>query len=59
MTCPRCQHENPDDASFCHECGTRFEGAVDKWVRVARPGPRRHTRADDEDMFRRSGVTYG
>ena len=27
MTCPRCQHENPGDAVFCQECGTRLEAA--------------------------------
>src|SRR5215813_1436270 len=25
MKCPRCQHENPADAVFCQECGTRLE----------------------------------
>src|SRR5262245_61312953 len=25
MQCPRCQHENPADAVFCQECGTRLE----------------------------------
>jgi hypothetical protein len=25
MTCPRCQKENPGDAVFCQECGTRLE----------------------------------
>src|SRR5262245_56766636 len=24
MRCPRCQHENPAQAKFCLECGTRF-----------------------------------
>jgi class 3 adenylate cyclase/tetratricopeptide (TPR) repeat protein len=24
MQCPRCQHENPPQAKFCLECGTRF-----------------------------------
>ena len=24
MNCPRCQHENPPQAKFCLECGTRF-----------------------------------
>ena len=24
MKCPRCQHENPPQAKFCLECGTRF-----------------------------------
>jgi class 3 adenylate cyclase/tetratricopeptide (TPR) repeat protein len=27
MHCPRCQHENPGDAVFCQECGTRLEAA--------------------------------
>ena len=27
MTCPRCQQENPGDAVFCQECGTRLEAA--------------------------------
>jgi class 3 adenylate cyclase len=27
MTCSRCQHENPGDAVFCQECGTRLEAA--------------------------------
>src|SRR5215467_15230079 len=27
MTCSRCQHENPSDAVFCQECGTRLEAA--------------------------------
>jgi class 3 adenylate cyclase/tetratricopeptide (TPR) repeat protein len=25
MTCPRCQKDNPGDAVFCQECGTRLE----------------------------------
>ncbi len=24
MQCPQCQHENPSQAKFCQECGTRF-----------------------------------
>jgi ribosomal protein L40E len=24
MQCPRCHHENPPQAKFCLECGTRF-----------------------------------
>src|SRR5215467_8989727 len=27
MKCSRCQHENPADAGFCQECGTRLEAA--------------------------------
>jgi hypothetical protein len=26
MQCPRCQHENPQHAKFCLECGTGFAG---------------------------------
>jgi class 3 adenylate cyclase/tetratricopeptide (TPR) repeat protein len=25
MQCPQCQHENPEHAKFCPECGTRFQ----------------------------------
>jgi len=24
MQCPRCQHENPQQAKFCLECGVRL-----------------------------------
>ncbi|MFQ5916073.1 MAG: zinc ribbon domain-containing protein [Nitrospinota bacterium] len=27
MQCPRCQAENPVDAVFCYECGSRLEAA--------------------------------
>ena len=27
MKCPKCQHENPEDAKFCQECGNRLFGA--------------------------------
>jgi class 3 adenylate cyclase/tetratricopeptide (TPR) repeat protein len=27
MHCPRCQHENSEDATFCDQCGARFEVA--------------------------------
>jgi class 3 adenylate cyclase/tetratricopeptide (TPR) repeat protein len=27
MRCPGCQHENPGDAVFCQECGTRLDAA--------------------------------
>src|SRR5262247_247024 len=27
MTCPRCQHENPADTSFCGQCGARLAAA--------------------------------
>ena len=25
MQCPRCHHEDPADAAFCEECGSRLE----------------------------------
>ena len=25
MKCPKCQHENPDDAKFCNECANKLE----------------------------------
>ncbi|MBC8456439.1 MAG: zinc ribbon domain-containing protein, partial [Deltaproteobacteria bacterium] len=25
MKCPSCQHENPDEAKFCIECGNPIE----------------------------------
>ncbi len=27
MKCPKCQHENPDGAKFCNECGTALSDA--------------------------------
>lgn len=27
MKCPKCQHENPEDAKFCQECGNRLYAA--------------------------------
>jgi len=25
MRCPSCNHDNPGDASFCEECGSKLE----------------------------------
>ncbi len=30
MKCPRCQHENPQQAKFCLECGARLRGTVEE-----------------------------
>src|SRR5712691_10066529 len=38
MTCPRCQHENPVDATFCDECGARLEAACAACGEPNRPG---------------------
>ena len=38
MTCPRCQHENPVDASFCDECGARLEAVCAACGEPNRPG---------------------
>src|SRR5216683_1605764 len=38
MTCPRCQHENPVDTTFCDECGARLEAACAACGEPNRPG---------------------
>ena len=38
MTCPRCQHENPVDATFCDQCGARLEAACAACGEPNRPG---------------------
>ena len=38
MTCPRCQHENPEGATFCDECGARLEAACAACGEPNRPG---------------------
>ena len=38
MACPRCQHENPVDATFCDECGARLEAACAACGEPNRPG---------------------
>src|SRR5262252_943629 len=30
MRCPACEHENPDRAKFCNECGARMVGPADR-----------------------------
>lgn len=32
MNCPRCGHENPDDAKFCAECGTPLHPQEDTTI---------------------------
>ncbi|MGH2739197.1 MAG: FHA domain-containing protein [Actinomycetota bacterium] len=32
MKCPRCGHENPDDAKFCAECGSPLQAQEDTTV---------------------------
>jgi len=34
MKCPQCQHENPDDAKFCNECGNKLELVCTKCGKV-------------------------
>src|SRR5215510_4518341 len=38
MTCPRCQHENSPDATFCDECGARLDTACPKCGEPNRAG---------------------
>jgi ribosomal protein L40E len=30
MKCPKCQHDNPNSAKFCTECGTKLENLCSK-----------------------------
>ena len=34
MECPKCRHENPEDAKFCSECGHKLELACPKCGKV-------------------------
>jgi class 3 adenylate cyclase len=34
MKCPKCQHENPEDARFCNECGHKLELACPECGKV-------------------------
>src|SRR4029453_3987050 len=38
MTCPRCQKDNPGDAVFCQECGTRLETGCASCGTANQPG---------------------
>ncbi|MBW1768606.1 MAG: AAA family ATPase, partial [Deltaproteobacteria bacterium] len=38
MKCPKCQHENPDDAIFCNKCGNKLELACSKCGKTNPPG---------------------
>jgi class 3 adenylate cyclase/tetratricopeptide (TPR) repeat protein len=40
MKCPKCQHENPEDASFCNKCGHKLELACPECGKVNPPGSR-------------------
>lgn len=49
MLCPRCGHENPDDARFCVCCGAPFgreaSGAPGEWMDYEEEKPVRRSRA--------------
>ena len=38
MKCPNCQHENPEDARFCNECGHKLELICPECGKVNPPG---------------------
>ena len=40
MKCPKCQHENPEDAIFCNGCGQKLELACPECGKVNPPGSR-------------------
>lgn len=37
VSCPVCQHNNPDDAAFCTQCGTRLDTACPACGRASPP----------------------
>lgn len=40
MKCPKCHHENPEDANFCNGCGHELELACPECGKVNPPGSR-------------------
>ena len=40
MECPKCQHENPEDARFCNGCGHKLELACPECGKMNPPGSR-------------------
>jgi len=38
MKCPKCQHENPDDAKFCNECANKLEFLCPECGKANPPG---------------------
>src|SRR6516165_10252003 len=38
MCCPSCNHDNPDDASFCEKCGAKLELACPACKASVSPG---------------------
>jgi class 3 adenylate cyclase/tetratricopeptide (TPR) repeat protein len=40
MKCPKCQHENPEDARFCNECGHKLELICPECGKLNPPGSR-------------------
>jgi class 3 adenylate cyclase/tetratricopeptide (TPR) repeat protein len=40
MDCPKCRHENPEDANFCNSCGQKLEFTCPKCQKINPPGSR-------------------
>jgi ribosomal protein L40E len=38
MKCPKCDHENPDDAKFCNECSNKLDLVCPECGKVNPPG---------------------
>ena len=38
MKCPKCQHDNPDDAVFCNKCGSKLEVVCSACGKTNPPG---------------------
>jgi len=52
MKCPQCQFENPEDAKFCNECGSKLEIVCSEWGKTNKPGGQRVSLSgtDKEDV---------
>ena len=55
MQCPRCQHDNPIDATFCEECGARIEATCPSCGEANRVGAK-FCRKCGEGLAQRTGV---
>ncbi len=58
MRCPRCRRDNPTDATFCDECGTRLDAACPRCGEPNRFGAK-FCRKCGQGLVEALGVTPG